>query len=89
MGNQNPINENESSGAVMCDALCENLDCVAIIDSGSGLSFVSKSLLLKLKVKPTAYDGPSVCMLSGECFKPIFAARHYFEVSIYLEFRRN
>ena len=69
-----PITNEDASGAVTCTVECEDIAASAVIDSGSGISVVSKRFLKKCGGKAVKYEGPSLCTVSGDCFKPSLAA---------------
>ena len=54
---------------------------IAVIDSGSGVCFVSRSFVEKCNLCQIEYDGPVICAVSGDCFKPAFAAVLNIEIA--------
>ena len=71
MDNESPITGfDRTAGAMTCTVRVNGFEALAVIDSGSGLSVVSRALVDRCHVKPQAYRGPLIATVNGETFRP-------------------
>lgn len=64
-----PLYGLEMSGALCCEATVDNMLCLCFLDTGSGVSLISKDFVLRHKLSIERRAGPSVCTVSSEVFR--------------------
>ena len=75
-----PIEPDKLFGAVKCIVMVNGISAVAVVDTGSGISLLSKHFVDKNHLSTSIWEGPLITVVTGETFRIPLACEVFIDI---------